>query len=331
MKPVPREREDEFTRQREPLWTELDTLLAQGKRLHHLAPDRIARTGALYRALCTDVARARAAGYSSELVTYLDVLAARANSAIHRAEPYRLAAVRELVARDFPASVRHAGRFIAASTALFLVPLLVGLVGAMASAEFAAAVLPKPMLEAMAQGYAEGFTTGRSESADAQMAGFYVYNNVGIAFRCFATGIFFGLGSVFFLVYNGLVTGTVLGWVIHAGAGRNILTFICGHGAFELTAIVLAGAAGLRMGWALVDTGGRTRLGSLRERGPEVARIVLGAALMLGIAALVEAYWSPSAVPDVVKWAVAATAWLGVITYLALAGRSRAVSKEPAR
>ena len=85
------------------------------------------------------------------------------------------------------------------------------------------------------------------------MAGFYVYNNVGIAFRCFATGVLFGAGSLFFLIYNGLVTGTVAGYVMSAGHGGNIWTFMCGHAPFELTAIVIAGGAGLEMGYALVD------------------------------------------------------------------------------
>ena len=321
MRAAPRQPEEAFVRQRQPLWTELDLILSEGKKLHQLAPDRISRVGALHRSLCTDLARARAAGYTHDLIAHLDILAARANNAIHRAEPYRFGAVRELVMRDFPASVRSAARFIGAATALFLVPFAIGLVGAIMSAEFAGAVIPQSMLEMMAQGYEEGFSDGRSESQDAMMAGFYVYNNVGIAFRCFATGIFFGLGSVFFLVYNGLVTGTVLGYVIDAGAGRNILTFVLGHGAFELTAIVIAGGAGLRMGWALVRTDGLTRLGSLRAHATEVARLVLGAGLMLGVAALIEGFWSPSALPDPVKWSVAGTLWASVILYVVLAGR----------
>lgn len=322
MRAAPRQSEEAFVRQRQPLWTELDAILSEGKKLHRLAPDRISRVGALHRSLCTDLARARAAGYTHDLVAHLDVLAARANNAIHRAEPYRLGAVRELVVRDFPASVRSAARFIAAATALFGVPFAIGLVGAMLSAEFAGAVIPQSMLDMMAAGYEEGFAGGRAESQDAMMAGFYVYNNVGIAFRCFATGIFFGLGSVFFLVYNGLVTGTVLGYVIDAGAGRNILTFVLGHGAFELTAIVVAGGAGLRMGWALVRTDGLTRLGSLRAHSTEVARLVLGAGVMIGIAALIEGFWSPSALPDPVKWSVAGTLWLAVMLYFAFAGRA---------
>jgi uncharacterized membrane protein SpoIIM required for sporulation len=316
--------EDAFIAARERDWNDLDGLLSMGKRLHKLAPDRIAKVGALYRTLCADVARARAAGYSRETVAHLDALAARAHAVIYRSEPYRRGAIRDLLLVDFPRSVRGSTRFMLASTALFLLPFLLGLFGALASSELAATVVPQGMLDAMAENYSGGVSEGRSEDTDTAMAGFYVYNNVGIAFRCFATGIFFGLGSAFFLVYNGVVTGVVVGYVIESGAGRGILTFVCGHGAFELTAIVIAGAAGLRMGYALVRTDGRTRLGSLRAQAPHVARLVLGAAIMLGIAALVEAFWSPSSIPDPVKWGVASLLWMLVMLYFVAVGRPRA-------
>jgi uncharacterized membrane protein SpoIIM required for sporulation len=155
------------------------------------------------------------------------------------------------------------------------------------------------------------------------MAGFYVHNNVGIAFRCFATGILFGAGSLFFLVYNGLVIGTVAGYVTQAGHGGNILTFMSGHAPFELTAIVISGAAGLRMGYSLIATEGLTRFASLRRAAPEIARLVVGAAVMLVIAALIEGFWSPSSIPATIKWVFSGVGWLFVITYLGFAGRRR--------
>ncbi len=318
-----RQAEDAFIASRERDWADLDSLLAVARRLHRLPADRIARVGALYRTVCSDVSRARAAGYSRDTVAHLDALAARAHAVIYRAEPYRRGAVRDLLVRDFPRSVRSSWRYMLAAAALFVLPLLFGLFGALASTELAAAVVPEAMLEGMADAYSGGVSGGRGEDEDTAMAGFYVYNNVGIAFRCFATGIFFGLGSAFFLVYNGVVTGAVLGYVIESGAGRGIVTFICGHGAFELTAIVIAGAAGLRMGYALVRTDGRTRLGSLRAQAADVARLVLGAAIMLGIAALIEGFWSPSSVPDPIKWSVAMVLWTLVVVWLAFVGRTR--------
>lgn len=319
--------EDEFVRHKKPGWDDLAGLLGLEKGLHKLPGDRIARVGQLYRAICADLMRARSAGYSRELVSYLDDLAARAHNAIYRAEPYRLRAAWELVAWRFPQTLRRNWRFFASACALFLIPFAITLWATLRDPAFAAEILPQGALEEMAANYSEGFGGGRSEGTDAMMTGFYVYNNIGIAFRCFATGIFFGLGSIYFLVFNGLFMGAVMGYVIDAGGGRNILTFVMGHGAFELTAIVISGAAGMRMGYALVRTRGRTRLGSLRASGPEVVTMVLGAAGMLAIAALIEGFWSPSGVPDEVKWSAAGGLWLLVIAYLGLAGRRREGSR----
>jgi uncharacterized membrane protein SpoIIM required for sporulation len=316
--------QDAFVLDRQARWQQLDQILTVAKAVHRLPPDQISAVGSLYRATCADLMRARGAGYSRELVGHLDALAARAHNALYRSEEYRLSRVWDLIARDFPRTVRESWRFMAAATAMFVVPLLIALAATLASPDVATEILPREQLEMLAQGYAEGFEGGRRESTDVGMAGFYVYNNVGISFRVFATGIFFGLGSAFFLVFNGVVIGATLGYVINAGAGRNILTFVMGHGSFELTAIVIAGAAGLRMGYALVRTGGLTRLGSLRAQGPALARLALGAALMLGVAALIEGFWSPSSVPYVVKWSVAGGLWLLVMVYLVAAGRTGA-------
>ncbi len=85
--------------------------------------------------------------------------------------------------------------------------------------------------------------------------GHYIRNNIGVAFRCFAGGLFFGLGSTFFMVYNGALLGAVGGFLTERGLGHNFYSFVVTHGAFELTAIVLSGAAGLRIGHALLAPG----------------------------------------------------------------------------
>ena len=242
--------QDEFVAARAPEWRELDRLLTDGESLHQLDGASISRAGALYRSVCTDLMRCRAARYTPDLAAYLDGLAARAHAALYGAQPFRLPGVTEFLARDFPRALRQNGRLFAVACALFFLPFAVGLLGALASDDFAHNVIPAHQLEQMAHGYSEGFS-GRDAGTDTGMAGFYVFNNVGIAFRCFATGILFGAGSLFFLVYNGLVTGTAVGYVMSAGYGGNIWTFMCGHAPFELTAIVIAGGAGLQMGGIL--------------------------------------------------------------------------------
>jgi uncharacterized membrane protein SpoIIM required for sporulation len=314
--------QDVFVSQRQPEWRELDTLLGQEKELYSHDGPTISRIASLYRALCGDLVRCQSARYSPDLAGYLNGIAGRAHSALYGARPIRAFGFTGLLLREFPASLRKNWRFFLAAVLLFVLPWVVGQAGTMASPSFAKHVLPAAALEGMAHAYSKGFDEGRASGLDAGMAGFYVYNNVGIAFRCFATGILFGLGSVFFLVYNGLTIGTVTGWVWNAGYGGNILTFMCGHAPFELTAILISGAAGMRMGYALVATGGRTRIGSLRASAREIGSLIIGAAAMLMIAAAIEGFWSPSSLPPPVKWAASAVFTLGVAGFLLFAGRT---------
>jgi uncharacterized membrane protein SpoIIM required for sporulation len=313
--------QDEFVAARSAEWKELDRLLASAEALHRLDGAAISRAGTLYRSLCTDLMRCRAAHFTPDLGHYLDELAARAHAALYGAEPLRFPGVIDFFVRGFPRALRANARLFAVACALFFLPFAVGLLGALASDDFSHKVIPAPMLEGMAQAYSKGFDAGRDVGTNTGMAGFYVYNNVGIAFRCFATGILFAAGSLFFLVYNGLVTGAAAGYVMSVGYGGNIWTFMCGHAPFELTAIVIAGGAGIQMGYALVATGGLTRIGSLRRVAPSIARQILGAAAMLLIAACIEGFWSPSSLPAPVKWSASGVFTLLVVLYLSLAGR----------
>lgn len=319
--------QDEFVARRKGEWAALDAMLGTGNALHKLAPADISGFSALYRGICGDLVHARDVGYTQDLVSYLDNLAGRAHNLLYAAPPYRLRAAWELVARDFPRAIRRNWKFFSLGLALFYVPMIVCMVATLAHPEFATHVLPREALQHMAEMYSEGLS-GRDTGTDAGMAGFYVYNNVGIAFRCFATGILFGLGSLFFLIYNGITIGTVLGHVISAGHGHNILTFVCTHGTFELTAIGIAGGAGLQMGYALVRTHGMTRLGSLRAQGRDLAIIIIGAAIMLFIAAALEGFWSPSAIPPPVKWATAGVFAVLITAYFIFAGRERPTARR---
>jgi uncharacterized membrane protein SpoIIM required for sporulation len=317
--------QDAFVAARKPDWDQLEHLLDQGAGLHRLPGPAISRAATLYRAVCADLMRAQAAGYAPDLLAMLDALAGRGHSALYRAPPYRLRAAWDLVRADFPRALRRNGRFFALALALFVLPGVVGFVGARSSRSFALGVMPAEMAEAMEESYkdAPGDGKGREESTDVGMAGFYIYNNVGIAFRCFATGVLFGVGSAFFLIYNGLLFGAVAGLLSTTGRMWNLLTFAAGHGAFELTAIVISGAAGLVMGYALVSTGGYTRFHSLRTKARDIFDMIVGAALMLLVAAFIEGFWSPSSVPRQVKWAVAGGLYLLVTVYLWGAGRGR--------
>ncbi|MGH8447965.1 stage II sporulation protein M, partial [Pseudomonas sp.] len=156
------------------------------------------------------------------------------------------------------------------------------------------------------------------------MFGYYVMHNIGIAFQTFAAGLLFGLGSVFFLIFNGLIIGAISGHLTEIGFGQTFWSFVIGHGAFELSAIALAGAAGLQLGWSLIAPGHLARSESLRLAARKSVQMLCGVMVFLLIAAFIEAYWSSIAtIAPWIKYLVGAVLWLLVAAYLSLAGRTR--------
>jgi uncharacterized membrane protein SpoIIM required for sporulation len=205
----------------------------------------------------------------------------------------------------------------------FGAPFIFGLLAALWTHGFAERILPAETLDALATAYAQGFEQGRASHADARMTGFYVWNNVGIAFRCFATGILFGTGSLLFLTYNGLVTGAVVGHVARQGNLNNILTFMGGHSTYELSAIIICGAAGLKLGYSLIATDGTSRVASLRRCARPALTLVMGSAVLLLIAAVIEGFWSSSSASNATKWLVSGLHFTLLCGFFIFAGRRK--------
>ena len=165
----------------------------------------------------------------------------------------------------------------------------------------------------------------READTNLMMFGFYIWNNTGIGFQTFAGGMLAGVGSVWFLASNGVILGAVSGYLTEIGYTRTFWSFVAGHSSWELIAIALSGAAGLRLGLAIIAPGGMSRRAALVAASRPAVHIMYGAALMFFIAAFVEAFWSPlTEVPFDLKIGVGIAGWVLLLAYFAFAGRSRA-------
>lgn len=322
---------DELVRRRGEDWSRLKVLLQQSEQTtgaQQLGPSGISEMAALYRGLASDLMRVRRDHLGADLERHLDHLASRAHNALYAGTSVGSNLKIHTLLLDFAPAVRRNARFFVLACVLFFGTGLAAGVAAYADETYALAVLPSSQLQQMESMYSQGHEKGRAADTAAGMTGFYVMNNVGIAFRCFATGILFGLGPILFLLFNGLHIGVVFGHLARTGHGENIFSFASTHGPWELTAIALSGAAGLQMGYALVSTSGRTRLGNLRAHGLELLRQVAGAAAFLMLAALIEAWYSPSSLPVMVKYVSGIIGWFAVAGLLVFAGRKRPVPQD---
>lgn len=314
---------DRFEEQHQAAWRALEGLVGQ---LENRQPAPGAgELPELYRHLCHQLALVRARRYGVDLEQRLNRLALRSHQQLYhgrRSTSWR--AVGRFVRFDFPRQVRALGGLFWLALALFAVPLVGTFVAIQVEPETAYSILSMAEAAQYEEMYSPENQEQRAAAADFGMFGFYIYNNISIAFRTFAGGMLFGLGSIFFLVFNGFAIGAVAGHLGHVGLGETFYPFVIAHGSFELTAIVLAGAAGLKLGLALVSPGRLTRGRSLALAARDSVPLVLGIAGMLLVAAFLEAFWSSThTLPATVRFSVGAVLWIVVVGYLAFAGRGR--------
>jgi len=293
----------------------------------------ILRMGELYRSACTDLMLAEDHDLPRETVADLHALVGRAHNLVYRASGFRFRDLGRALFQTAPRRLRCDLALRVSALVFWGTFLFAGLLAA-GREDFARQVVGEKSLEAYDHAYSEPPNAVRKdglERNDTAMAGFYVFNNAGLGLRCFAWGIVFGLGSLYQIFYNGIVLGSIFGYMTTRPHWANFYTFVTAHASFELTAIVVAGAAGLRLGWGLIDTQGQSRIASLRREAANALPAVGASVVLFVLAALVEGYVSASSLPYWVKAAVALMSAAGIIAYLSLGGRderSRRVARD---
>ena len=205
---------------------------------------------------------------------------------------------------------------------LFWGTFLISALLAWSSPGFAERVMTKEKIQELEEMYAEPIGEGRG-GVSMGMVGFYISNNAGIGLRCFAAGLIFGVGGLFITLFNAAFLGAAFGHMATAPQRDHFFHFVTAHGPFELTAIVLCAAAGMRLGFSLVDTRGLTREASLRKAAVESVPVMALAVVLFVLAALIEGLLSPSSAPYWVKAAVAVISTLLLLFYICVLGYPR--------
>jgi len=319
-----------FIKTRQPAWEEFSAFLDQymNLRSQQMSSQEVQRYSQQFREISNDLSLVRSNNWGEDLEKYLNALVSRGHNFFYQSPATDWGKLITFLLYTFPQTFRkHASYFIVAAS-LFFGPLLCSWALVQWQPELASQVLPTEQLEQYEAMYGPDSSLNDEETEDyssgrAFMFGFYINNNVGIALRTFASGILFGAVTAYLLLFNGIVIGTTAGYLVGQGYGDKFLSFIVSHGSFELTAIAVSGGAGFMLGHALLHPGQRTRLEALKHQGKDALIIGAGAAAMLVVAALIEAFWSPAPIPAALKYTVGAALWLWVMIYLMFSGRSK--------
>jgi len=306
-------------------WQEFESFLEKAKS----PPFPPAEMPERYRRICQTLALAADRQYSPELVDRLNGLALRGHHALYRNRRRQSQRVLEYLLAGFPALVRAEWRLVTVASLLFFGPLL-GLIAVLqVYPEFVHYLLDPRQIASFHEMYDPANRRLGTRGADSSllMFGFYIWNNIRIGFQTFAGGLLFGVGSIWFLGANGVILGAVSGYLTQIGYTQTFWSFVAGHSSLELLAIVISGAAGLRLGMAVIAPGNMSRRAALVAAAKPAVRLMYGAAMMFLGAAFVEAFWSPlTEVGFQIKIIVGISGWVLLLGYFLLAGRARAAS-----
>ncbi len=297
--------------------------------LRRLSGEELTAFAAAYREVAADLARARTYGVDSRVLDYLARVVSAGHNALYGVRRSARLHVGNLLLKRLPGAVYRGRRYALVAFGTFALPAIAGYSLIRERPSIAYEIIPDGMIARAESGVRQseagrGYAEAPSPYLPMVASGI-ITNNVQVAFGAFAFGITAGLGTMLLLVFNGLFFGAVIGLFVNYGLGAWLLTFVAGHGVLELTAIFIAGGAGLRIARALVAPGDLARRDALVVGGRLAVEMLGAAAGLLVVAGMIEGFISASGLPATLKLTVSlATAVLLVL----LTVQGRRVARE---
>ena len=276
---------------------------------------------ALYQRAATHLSYARTTYRDPALSASLSSLVARAGAVVYGSRPRTLRALGHFFAVTFPAAVWYSRRFVAVSAALFLIPAFAVGLWLANSPRAVEATGPKAVREAYVN---QDFQQYYRSAPASEFASQVFTNNVQVSIYAFAAGIALCVPTAFILMFNGANVGVAGGLFASVGQQLKFWGLILPHGLLELTAVFIAGGAGLRLGWTLIDPGDRTRRAALAEEGRRALAIVAGLVVVFLAAGTIEGFVTGSSLPTWARVGIGVLGETALLSWLFVRGRAAA-------
>jgi uncharacterized membrane protein SpoIIM required for sporulation len=313
---------DRFLATNQAAWVRLAALCARAEggvgRLDAADIEELVR---LYQRTSFHLSYARTYFADPVLTARLTALVGRANAIVYGTRPHTLRAAGRFFTTTFPAAVWDARGFVAVSAALFLVPALI--IGVwLAHSPRAIDAIGSPALR---QAYVNhDFASYYRSQPSAQFAAQVQTNNIRVAFAAFAAGVAGCVFTAYLLATNGAGIGLSAGLFANAHKLPEFFGLVLPHGLLEITSVIIAGAAGLRLGWALIAPGDRTRAEAVAAEGRRSVAIVLGLVVTFLVAGTIEGFVAGSALPTGARVGIGAVVEGAFVLYVVVLGRDAA-------
>ena len=299
-------------------WRRLDDLANRAHRPARLTGNELDELVDLYQRTATHLSVVRTNSPDPLLVDKLSSLVARGRSAVAGSKTWSWLTVWTFLQVTFPAAVYRIRWWVAATgVACFGLSLALG-AWVVLNPEVQANILPPDEVRDLVN---EDFENYYSEAPAGSFAAKVFTNNVWVAAQALTLGILLGLPTVYVLFQNFANLGIIGGLMVANDRGALFFGLITPHGLIELTAVLIAGAAGLKIGWTVIDPGARSRSQAVAEEFRSLITVTLGLVIVLLVAGLIEGFVTPSGLPTAARVTIGVIAELGLFYWIGVYGR----------
>lgn len=316
--------------EREKEWGRLEDLLEHSATsVYQLPPEEIRELGLMYRSAINDLSRARSTPEYQHLVPYLNNLVQRIHARVYEAPPTRFEDILNFIFVSFPQCFRRNFAPILLAFVTFVLGSLLAMITIQVDNASAPYFLAPELIDQVADGKLWMDTVEAAPSKSSML----MTNNIKVAFNAYVGGIFFGIGTLAILFFNGMFAfGGPLQICMQYGMGDKLLLFMLPHGIIELTTIFISGGAGMIIGFSLLFPGDQPRWQHVQKKARESLILIAGCVGLLVIAGIIEGMVSLNqAVPSTVRILVAATSGILLFSYLAFSGTGKAETDSESR
>jgi len=303
-------------------WDRLDQLVKRRRSLTGAEVDELVE---LYQRVSTHLSMLRSASSDSLLIGRLSSLVARARSAVTGAHAPLSSTFARFWTVSFPVVAYRTWRWWVGTAAVFFAVVVLIAIWVAVNPEVQSALgTPSDIDELVNHDVASYY----SEHPAAAFALQVWINNSWVSAQCIAMSVVLGLPIPLILFNNAANLGLIAGLMLQAGKGGVLLGLLAPHGLLELTAVFLAGATGMRLGWSVIAPGDRPRGQVLAEQGRGVVSVAVGLVAVLLVSGLIEALVTPSPLPTFVRVGIGVIAEAAFLSYIVYFGRRAAKAGE---
>ncbi|GIO26720.1 stage II sporulation protein M [Ornithinibacillus bavariensis] len=294
-------------------WKQLEQYIAIISKRKQITRESLKEFDQLYQKAAQHLSYSQTYFPNEDVTAYINDLVGKSHNLLYKDQVTSGKQIREFFTRKFVGLLLEQWKFIVAAFLLFTLGGLAGFLAVLDDPLHLYAVLPTDISQGIDP---DRLGEGHDSIDSSIMSAEIMTNNIQVAILAFASGITFGILTVYLMIYNGLLVGALAGVFWHSGMSYEFWAYIVPHGMIELTAIFIAGGAGLLMGYKLFAPGKYTRAYQLKLHGKRSVQLFLGTVPLFIIAGIIEGFITPSSISLEAKYAVACITVIGLVAYM---------------